>query len=552
MSNQNDFNFDDAFGFAENTENTAEAVAETVTETKPESGSAFDFDELFGSFKEAEVETVASATVVPTNVSTSKKEKTIRLDGIKAIVMAGGKKVTVKEGMFAKKTATIPEVVSVYLDNAKINAPVEAYTAAQSGSEIRIAYTENILAETDTLPASIIAYRFVAAEGSLDFNGEVTDARLREALTGILAKYADPLYRFALCSEDRIVPVPVATPFVLPYADILAVDVGDKTVFVKFEATKKEKANEEKKEDDGEDDGEDDAPEESEKSGSEELSSEAIAVALRKEVKDNFLDVAKKADGTLVAVPRLTSGLTTVASANAAKKPVDEMAIKRPLTPNLKIYWGWGSIELATHPKCAGKKSISGKEALDILKAEQPVVFGKITKMTWYEKEECWYPGYPSSTKGAATPLFRVAGTCVTRLVPRVPAELVVKAFDRFKEEENKTGNEYAAAMLFDTRTQTWRLSFPTQEATPVRVTCNFWEEANLPYEYVGVQMHCHPNMTISFSSVDDEDEVYDGVVYGVLRQTGDGSHAFDVRIRQGDTFLYVPANLFFEMPERF
>ena len=179
MSNQNDFNFDDAFGFAENTENTAEAVAETVTETKPESGSAFDFDELFGSFKEAEVETVASATVVPTNVSTSKKEKTIRLDGIKAIVMAGGKKVTVKEGMFAKKTATIPEVVSVYLDNAKINAPVEAYTAAQSGSEIRIAYTENILAETDTLPASIIAYRFVAAEGSLDFNGEVTDARLR-------------------------------------------------------------------------------------------------------------------------------------------------------------------------------------------------------------------------------------------------------------------------------------------------------------------------------------------------------------------------------------
>ncbi|MBO6064777.1 MAG: hypothetical protein J6P36_00005, partial [Lachnospiraceae bacterium] len=90
MSNQNDFNFDDAFGFAENTENTAEAVAETVTETKPESGSAFDFDELFGSFKEAEVETVASATVVPTNVSTSKKEKTIRLDGIKAIVMAGG------------------------------------------------------------------------------------------------------------------------------------------------------------------------------------------------------------------------------------------------------------------------------------------------------------------------------------------------------------------------------------------------------------------------------------------------------------------------------
>ena len=74
MSNQN-FNFDDAFGFAD-MDNTAEAVAETATETKEQSGSSFDFDELFDSFKEAEVEAVASTPVVPTNVSTSKKEKT--------------------------------------------------------------------------------------------------------------------------------------------------------------------------------------------------------------------------------------------------------------------------------------------------------------------------------------------------------------------------------------------------------------------------------------------------------------------------------------------
>ena len=550
MSNQN-FNFDDAFGFAD-MDNTAEAVAETATETKEQSGSSFDFDELFDSFKEAEVEAVASTPVVPTNVSTSKKEKTIRLDGIKAIVMACGKKVTVKDGMFAKKTATISEVVSVYLDNVNINAPAEAYTAAQSGNEIRIAYNvNNVLSDTDALPASIIAYRFVAPEGTLDFNGEVTNAKLRESLSGVLAKYADPLYKFVVCSEDRIVPIPVADAFVLPFSEKLTVLVGDKEVELSFQTASKDSVKAKPKDTEDDSDDEADASEEAEDTGSEELSSEAIAVALRKETKDNYLDVAKTADGVLIALPRLTSGLTAVTASASAKKPVDEMSIKRPLTPNLKIYWGWGSIDLAKHPKCAGKRSISGKEALEILKAEQPVVFGKITKMTWYEKEECWYPGYPSSTKGAATPLFRVDGTRVTRLVPRVPVGLVTAAFERFMEEESKTGNETAAALLFDTRTQAWRLSFPTQEATPVRVTCNFWEQAELPYEFVGVQMHCHPNMTMSFSSIDDEDEVYDGVVYGVLRKENDEAHAFDVRIRQGDKFLYIPASLFFEMPEQ-
>lgn len=554
MSNQN-FNFDDAFNFGteieNNAENTAGSAAEPVTVPEAQGGSSFDFDELFDSFKEAEVDTVASATVVPTNVSTSKKEKTLRLEGVKAIVMGGGKKVTVKEGMFAKKSATISEVVSVYLENAKIEAPAEAYTAASNGAEIRIAYNvNNVLSDTDTLPANIITYRFVSPEGSLDFLGDVTAKIIRDALTGVLAKYADPLYRFVVCSENRIVPIPVVEPFVLPFTEKLTVSVNDKDVTLSFEPAKKEPGKTEPKEGDEDEEG----SEEPAETGTEELSSEVIAAALRKEVKDAYLDVAKTADGTLLVLPRLTSGLTSVAAAKAeAKKPVDEMAIKRPLTPNLKIYWGWGSIELATHPKCAGKKAISGKEALEILKAEQPVVFGKITKMTWYEKEECWYPGYPSSTKGAETPLFRVSGTNVMRLVPRVPLDLVTAAFERFKEEEKNTGNESAAAMLFDTRTKTWRLSFPTQAATPIRVTCNFWEEAELPYEFVGVQMHCHPNMTISFSSTDDEDEVYDGVLYGVLRRSdaGDGLYAFDVRIRQGDNFLYVPANLFFEMPER-
>lgn len=111
-----------------------------------------------------------------------------------------------------------------------------------------------------------------------------------------------------------------------------------------------------------------------------------------------------------------------------------------------------------------------------------------------------------------------------------------------------ETGNESAAALIYNKNDGTWRVSYPTiLEASPVSVVCNYWEDVNVANgEVVGVQMHSHPNMSISFSSIDDRDEIYEGVLYAVFRKEDNfkDRYIFDARFRQDGKFQMFPLDL--------
>lgn len=506
------------------------------------------FDDFFADFQEAEVSATepvtVTATVKKTNVSSTKKTKTVKVDGMKKIILVGGKNVTIKDGAFAKKNVPYAEVAAYYLDAAKLELPAEMFKASASTSGIiHLAYNEEMcIADGAVLPMSFVGYKFVAPEGEQDFMTDVTDEVIRKELVGELTKYKDEAYRYLEISESRLVPVPVVKDFSIPFSESVVVKTFGDDVKLAFTSTKKVKAATE----DDEAEENDEAAETEEK---EELTSRQIAKALGKELKDMAVAVGKTQDGVLFAIPLLQPLSNSIPSSYAQSKPKVE---KYKITPELKIYFGYGEINLFGHPKLAGKTEITEAEALDILKAERPE-FGPVSAMTWYKEQQFWFPNYPSSRKGAATPLFSVEGDSVTRLVPRVPGDLLLQVLGRFLAEEKTSGNEVAAAFLYNTQTNSWRVSFPSQEATPVSVSvADFNEEAQLPFEFAAIQMHSHPNMSISFSWIDDRDEVSEGLIYAVCRcgKDGERAHEIDVRVRHDDQFLTVPASFFFEVPE--
>lgn len=510
-----------------------------------------DFDSFFEDMKNADIQvkdsapkaTPTKAQVKPTEVKTGKKKPGLNIDGVKTVVMAGEKKVSVKEGMFDKKTASAEEVVKVYLEAAGIKAPAGAFTAMANGkTEIRIAYNKDgALSDGSTVPVTFMGFRVRTPEGDVDFFKDATDATIREAVAGKYPKYAEPLYRFVDCGEATFYPIPVATEFVLPFSEKLSVKVGDKDVELTFEAKKAEPNKA------AEDDEEENDEEAVDNGGTEELSSETIAAALRKAVKDDFFDVAKTADGTILAVPRVVKPLPV----GGAKTPyVSESDKKRPITPELRIEWGYGHLDLFGIPETEGMTEISEKEALSILKKRNPI-YKEITGMKWFEDKQFWFPNYPSSTKGAETPLFAVTETetgCLFCAPKRIPKSLISEVARHFFEEMRETGNESAAALIYNKNDGTWRVSYPTiLEASPVSVVCNYWEDVNVANgEVVGVQMHSHPNMSISFSSIDDRDEIYEGVLYAVFRKEDNfkDRYIFDARFRQDGKFQMFPLDL--------
>lgn len=499
------------------------------------------FDDFFGAF--GAFETAAPATATATATATTvkapssdgkKKAKAIKVEGMTKMVMPSVKEVKIEKDTFSKKTASVGEVVSEFVKRAKLDIPPEVLTATSSTSGvITICYNEeSVLSEAAVLPSTFIGYQFVAEEGSQDFRGELTDSLIREGLSGNLVKYKDPVYRFVAFGDSQIFPVPVAGEFEIPFTDKVTVSTKRKgDVVLSFAATVKAKDTEADDEDDEDDE-------------SAVLTSGQIAKELGKVLKESCVTVGKLEDGTLIAIPTLRAPSVTT----SAKAPEEK---KIPITPDLRIYFGYGELPLFGHPALEGKTEITEKEALEILKSTPGrAEFKDITSMIWFESEHYWWPNYPSSRKGSGTPLFSVDKTEVTRNVPLIPKCLVEEILENFREEERTTGNESAAALLFDTRTKTWRASYPTQYATPVSVECNYGEEVEIPYEFVGVQLHSHPNMTISFSSIDDRDERSEGTIYGVFKHRNADSKELDqlcVRIRHEGEFLYVPVSLFFE-----
>ena len=498
---------------------------------------------------------VAIAKAKPATAETTKKEKkeTVKVDGLKAFYY-GDRTVNIPAGTFSKKTVPVTEACEAFVSLASLSVPAKAFTAKSNAGGILVGYTKDVISKGDVLPNSVIGYRIFTPDGTKDILGEVTDALIREALAAdpALAKYADEAFGYVV-DGDVLIAVPVPTEFKVPYTDKITVVWDGKDVSVPI--TKKDDVKSAKKPESTEDDEAEDDEDEDDGAADdgEQVSSYDICTAFGKLVKKvGCFELAKMADGTILAVPSVTS--PTVAKPEPA---VAERDKKRPITPDLKIYWISGELSLYNlepegedKPGTVGMTEISEAEALKILQARFPY-YRTISHMHWFEDEHYWFPDYPSSTKGGVTPLFSVTeDNLATWLVPKIPGKLLAHVVTAFAYTEATSGNEQAAAFLFDTRTKTWRVSIPTQTATPASVTCNYAEDAEIPYEVVGVQMHSHPNMRISFSSVDDRDELSEGTLYCVMRCTEKkGGHTIDCRIRHNGQFLMVPLDWAFELP---
>lgn len=525
-----------------------------------------DLDSMMASFI-AETEKSAAPVAPKTTAVKAKEQKIsadkekkpkktmIRVSGAKEFVF-GNKTTPISDGTFAKANVSEDDVCAAFAKATESWCSGKAFSAKLVSSAIRIGYTKVVVGDGDTILAPIYGYPVVTPEGdSFDMNGTITVAAIRDRLRelgGVYAKYADPAYGFVQ-DVDRFYIVPIAGEFEMPFTESVMVAWEGKGVVVTMVAATKASASKDNDEEEDLESEESEAKTEDAKPAS--LTSAAIRDAFEKKVKGvgNF-ELARKADGTLIAVP-----VTDHFNKPAKSSTVAESEIQRPITPTLKIYWGRGN-ELPLYnlepkgnlPGTIGMTTISEKEALKILQAWFPE-YSIIKGMTWFEEQNYWYPHYPSSTKGGGaleTPLFSVSeDNTVEWLAPKIGRDLLAKVWKAFLEEEAGSGNEMAAAMLLDERTNSWRVSFPSQTATPTRVSCNYGEECVLPYESVGVQLHSHPNMSISFSSIDDQDELSESTLFCVLRRgnTGKG-HELDCRIRHKGKFFLVPMELAFDL----
>lgn len=492
--------------------------------------------------------------------ATKSKEKkaTVKVADVKEFFF-GDKKIAIPEGTFKKKSVSEEEVAEAFVTVSKQTLPACVFSVRRgrsaSGKEdgILIGYKKDVLGDGDTLPSTFLGYRIVTPDGTKDVNGDITLKYIRDTLADSkLSKYADPAYGF-IANDSEIYAVPIASTFKVPFAATIGVQWDGNVIDVSFAPKTTEVAA--PAADPAEDDDEAEVAEESvaaETKAVEEIDSSEILKEFSKAVNvAGFFGLAKLSDDTIVAVP---STENQVVAAVTHYIPEDE--IERPITPDLKIYWTTGELSLYNLPAegdklgTVGMTTISEKKALEILKSRVPL-YRFIDHMTWFDTEHYWYPNYPSSTKGggAAMPLFSVKGDTVTWLVPKIPCELLETIVKAFISTEESSGVEQAASILFDTRTQAWRVSFPTQDATPTRVTCNFAEEANVPYEVVGVQLHSHPNMTISFSSIDDRDELSEQTLFCVIRRSEGSKHAIDCRVRHNGKFVFVPLSTAFDLP---
>ena len=524
------------------------------------------FDEMMESFM-AEEEKKAAAPKTPNPSVKAKEQKAsadkekkpkkvmLRVSGAKEFVF-GNKTTPIANGTFAKANVSEEDVCSAFAKATESWCSGKAFSAKLVSATIRIGYTKSLIGDGDTILAPIFGFPVITPEGdSFDLHGTITVATIRDRLTelgGVYAKYADAAYGFVQ-DVDQIYIVPIASEFEVPYAETVMVAWDDKGVAVRMTTKSTSKPASDAAED--EDDSSDDVTsEEGEGVKAAPLTSAAIRDAFEKKVKGvgNF-ELALKADGTIIAVP-----VTDHFNKYAKSSVVSESEIQRPITPTLKIYWG-RDCELPLYnlqpqgdlPGTVGMTTISEKEALKILQAWYPE-YSKIKGMTWFEELNYWFPNYPSSTKGggAGTPLFSVSeDKKVLWHAPKIGADLLAQVWKASLEEEAGSGNEKAAAMLLDERTNSWRVSFPTQSATPTSVTCNYGEECEIPYETVGVQMHSHPNMSISFSSIDDRDELSESTLFCVLRRGNSGKgHELDCRIRHKGKFYLVPMELAFDL----
>ena len=534
----------------------------------------FNFEDLFGEVFDDSASVVPATTAKPAKkaekksakketkkaaTATESKEKKamVKVADAKDFFF-GDKKIAIPEGAFKKKNVTEEEVAEAFVTVSKQSLPACVFAVRRgrsaTGKEdgILIGYKNDVLGDGDTLPSTFLGYRIVTPEGTKDVDGDVTLKYIRDALTDSkFSKYADPAYGF-IANDSEIYAIPIASKFKVPFATTISVQWDGSTIDVSFAPKTTEAAT--PAAGSAEDGDEAEVAEEStavESKTDKEIDSTEILKGFSKAVNAvGFFGLAKLSDDTIVAVPS-TENQTITPETHYI--PEDE--IERPITPDLKIFWTVGELSLYNLPAegdklgTVGMTTISEKKALEILKSRFPV-YRFINHMTWFEDLHYWYPNYPSSTKGggAAMPLFSVENDTVHWLAPKVPGLMLAHIVTAFAYTEANSGVEQAASILFDTRTQAWRVSFPTQDATPTRVTCNFAEEAEVPFEVVGVQLHSHPNMSISFSSIDDRDELSEQTLFCVVRRNG-SKHAIDCRVRHNGKFIAVPLSIAFDLP---
>lgn len=509
----------------------------------------FDLFDLLGVEEEpVKAKKEEKKVVVPAAKTTEKKtsekssakasEKTLKTEQVKHFVMLS-KRYDVRKGDFEKKTMKMSDLIRFFAEKIGYPKP-EALDATfdYSSSTLYVAYkTNTCLAETAMLPESFVGYTFLGKECEYRLHDALSVEGIRNAVDVSDAEVKDAQYGFIVLSDNCVVPVLCPAPFAIPFAEKVNVSVDGEDVELSF---KKEEKPVAKPEPDGDDetDDEEEAEEEIETSTEDfkELGNEEIEVELSKKMKNPYVKVAKLGE-RLIAVPStVKANKHTVSTVSAPKE------VRVPITDNLRIYWGWGELKLKGLPELEGKTDVSMEEALKILQTRRPE-YSIIKKMEWYKDQEFWYPNYPTSSKGVD-----VTDEDGRFLLPRVPNELLGEMLCTFAEYACK-GLEYACAFIFDTRTESWRLSFPDQEISPVSVNCNFGEDCEIPYEFVAIQAHSHHKMKCSFSSVDDRDEIMEGPVFIVAHSYDEAGNAFELecRTRRNGEYVYLDAEDVFQ-----
>lgn len=502
----------------------------------------FDFLGVEEEKKEPKKEPVKKSVTVTAPAKTSEKkasEKTLQVEKVKRIRMLN-KKYDLKKGDIEKKSAKVSEFIRLFADKVGYPKP-EALegTFDYAGGTLYVALkSSGCLAKDAQLPDSFVGYTFLGKEQEYRLYDAYTVEGIRNALDVSDADCKDEQYGFLALSDDCVVPVLVPKPFAVPFAEKLKVLVDGEEVELSF--TKKEEKKPAPEKDDGdvdeieEDDAEEGAEEESDAETFTELNSEEIALALAKQIGNSYVNVAKLGE-KIVAVASL-------AKANVHTAPATQKEVRVPITDNLRVNFGYGDLYLKGVPELEGKTDVSMEEALKILQARHPE-YALVKKMAWFKEQEFWFPDYPTSSKGVD-----VTDEDGRFLLPRVPNELLGEMLCTFAEYACK-GLEYACAFIFDTRTESWRLSFPDQEISPVSVNCNFGEDCEIPYEFVAIQAHSHHKMTCSFSSVDNRDEIMEGPVFIVAHSYDEAGNAFELecRTRRNGEFVYLDAEDVFQ-----